>query len=139
MFKFNKAISFQVNCESVGIQEIAMAYDEGLAERVREIMHSRAEITERRMFGGLAFLSRGHMFVGVLGSTLMARVGPSEYANALVKPHVREMDFTGKPMKGYVFVHPEGIESDAALEFWVNRSYEFAASLPPKSPKQRRP
>lgn len=112
-----------------------MAYDEGAAERVREIVHSRAGITERKMFGGLAFMSHRHMFIGVLGSTLIARIGPREYADALHKPHVREMDFTGKPMKGYVFVEPDGFESDAALKFWVNKSYEFASSLPPKAPK----
>lgn len=112
-----------------------MAYDEGVAERVREVVQSRPGITERKMFGGLAFMSHGHMFVGVLGSRLMARVGPMAYSDALMMPHVREMDFTGKPMKGYVFVEPDGYESDAALEFWVNKSYEFAASLPPKVPK----
>ena len=112
-----------------------MAYDEGVAERVREIVQSRAGITERKMFGGLAFMSHGHMFIGVLGSTLMARVGPKEYPSALLKRHVREMDFTGKPMKGYVLVEPDGFESDAALRFWINKSYEFAASLPPKGSK----
>ncbi len=100
-------------------------------------MQSRVGITERKMFGGLAFMSHGHMFIGVLGGTLMARVGPREYPNALMKPHVREMDFTGKPMKGYVFVEPDGFESDAALKFWVNKSYEFTATLPPKAPKPR--
>ena len=112
-----------------------MAYDEGVAERVREVVQSRPGITERKMFGGLAFMSHGHMFVGVLGSRLMARVGPMAYSDALMKPHVREMDFTGKPMKGYVFVESDGYESDAALEFWVNKSYDFAASLPLKAPK----
>lgn len=109
-----------------------MAYDEGVAQRVREIFHGRSGITERKMFGGLAFMAHGHMFIGVLGATLMARVGPTEYPKALGMPHVREMDFTGKPMKGYVFVEPSGFESDQALEFWVNKSYDFAASLPPK-------
>jgi len=115
-----------------------MAYDEGTAERVREIVQGRQGITERKMFGGLAFMSHGHMFIGVLSSTLMARIGPDEYEQALSKPHVREMDFTGKPMKGYVFIGPEGFESDEALEYWVNKSYEFAASLPPKLPKKWR-
>jgi TfoX/Sxy family transcriptional regulator of competence genes len=117
-------------------QDFIMAYDEGLAERIRDIVRSRTDITERRMFGGLAIMSRGHMFVGVLGSTLMARIGQSGYADALSMPHVRQMDFTGKPMKGYVFVEPEGFESDHALEYWVNRSYDFAASLPPKPAKR---
>lgn len=114
-----------------------MAYDEGLAERVREIVRFRTGVTERKMFGGLAFMSHGHMFIGVLGSTLMARVGPHEYANALKKPHVKEMDFTGRPMKGYVYVESDGFESDSALEFWVGKCHEFASSLPPKLPKAR--
>ena len=77
----------------------------------------------------------GHMFIGVLGSALMVRVGPKEYPNALLEPHVREMDFTGKPMKGYVLVEPNGVASDAALEFWVNKGLEFASSLPEKASK----
>jgi TfoX/Sxy family transcriptional regulator of competence genes len=112
-----------------------MAYDERVAERVRRAVRSRAGITERKMFGGLAFMARGHMFIGVLGATLMARVGPQRHAQALAQPHVREMDFTGRPMKGYVFVEPDGFDSDAALEGWVRASYEFAASLPPKAAK----
>jgi len=114
-----------------------MAYDEGVAERVREIVQSRTGIAEKKMFGGLAFMANGHMFVGVLGSTLMARVGPEGYPAALSKPHVREMDFTGRPMKGYVFVEDEGLASDDALAGWVNQCLEFVASLPPKLPAGR--
>jgi hypothetical protein len=109
-----------------------MTFDEGLAERVRELLQPRRGITERRMFGGLAFMSHGHMFVGVIGSNLMARVGPSAYTSALKKRHVREMDFTGRPMKGYVFVEPEGFASDSDLEHWVSTCLRFVASLPPK-------
>jgi TfoX/Sxy family transcriptional regulator of competence genes len=111
-----------------------MAYDEGLAERIREIVRSHAGITERKMFGGLAFMARGHMFVGVLDSTLMARVGAEGYAGALARPHVRKMDFTGKPLTGYVYVAPEGFESDEALAYWVKICLAFVASLPPKRP-----
>lgn len=109
-----------------------MAYDEGLAQRIREILQPRAGISERKMFGGLAFMADDHMFVGILGDTLMVRVGPGEYAKALTMPHVREMDFTGRPMKGYVFVAPEGFESDQALQHWVQLGLAFASSLPPK-------
>ena len=108
-----------------------MAYDEGLAQRIREMLGT-ARITEKRMFGGLAFLSRGHMFVGIVGGTLMARIGPEPYAEALRKPHVREMDFTGRPMKGYVFVDPPGIERDDDLEHWIVASRAFVRSLPDK-------
>lgn len=112
-----------------------MAYEECVAERVREIVRGRQGITQRKMFGGLAFMSNGHMFIGVLGSTLMARIGTNEYEQALAMPHVREMDFTGKPMRGYVFIEPGGFETDDSLKYWVNKSYGFAASLPPKLSK----
>lgn len=114
-----------------------MAYDEGAAQRVREIVQTRPGISERKMFGGLAFMSYGHMFIGVLGETLMARIGRDAYAQALSMPHVREMDFTGKPMKGYVYVDAKGFESDEAMQYWVNKSYEFVGSLPPKLPRKR--
>ncbi|MFC4308112.1 TfoX/Sxy family protein [Steroidobacter flavus] len=89
-------------------------------------------ITERRMFGGVAFLADGHMFVGIIGDVLMARVGPEDYAAMLKRKHVREMDFTGKPMKGYVYVDPAGIAGDEELEEWVMRCRGFVKTLPPK-------
>jgi len=109
-----------------------MAFDEGLAERVRDLLRDRDSTSERRMFGGLAFMSRGHMFVGILGDSLMARVGPDRYAGALRQPGAREMDFTGRAMKGYVFVAPEAIEADSALERWVSECLAFVGSLPAK-------
>ena len=112
-----------------------MAYDEGLAERVRELLADRPGITERRMFGGLAFMSREYMFVGISGDALMARVGPDGHDEALSRPHVRMMDFTGRPMKGYVFVDPAGFESDEDLAGWVERCEGFVRSLPPKKRK----
>ena len=116
-----------------------MPYDEGLAERIREALEGQRAITERQMFGGLAFMAHGHMFVGIVGDTLMARVGTEAYPSALAKPSAREMDFTGKPMKGYVFVDPPGFADDDTLADWVARSHRFVRSLPPKSPgkKQR--
>lgn len=112
-----------------------MSYDEGLAERLRETLQSQKGISEKKMFGGLAFMSRGYMFIGITGNILMARVGPEYYQQALSRPHVRVMDFTGKPMKGYVFVDPPGFESDSDLSNWVQRCLRFAQSLPPKKPK----
>jgi len=109
-----------------------MAFDEGLAERLRDIYDSAGGASEKRMFGGLAFMVDGHMSCGVVNDTLMARVGPKQYRDALGRPHAREMDFTGKPLKGFVYVAPEGIESDEALESWVRMSLEFVRSLPPK-------
>ena len=109
-----------------------MAFDQGLAERLRDILGERPDVTEKKMFGGLAFMLNGHMAIGVAGDRLMARIGPEAYQEALRRPHVKEMDFTGKPMKGYVFVSPEGIESDAALEAWTGMCMQFVGSLPPK-------
>lgn len=109
-----------------------MAYDEGLAERLRDLLVDRPGITEKKMFGGLAFMYRGHMLVGILGDSLMARVGTTEYADVIRHPHVREMDFTGKPMKGYVYVDPAGFESDSDLSTWIGLCLRFNESLPPK-------
>jgi hypothetical protein len=112
-----------------------MAYDEGLAQRLREELQSQRSIIEKKMFGGLAFMSRGYMFIGIVGDVLMARVGPAYYRAALSRPHVREMDFTGKPMKGYVFVDPPGFELDSALSDWVQRCHGFIQTLPAKQEK----
>ena len=109
-----------------------MAYDPGLAARLSELLEDRPGIDRRKMFGGLALLCRGHMFVGIAGETLMVRVGPERYPQALRKPHVREMDFTGRPMKGYVYVDPAGYESDEDLAGWVDAGLALVASLPDK-------
>jgi TfoX/Sxy family transcriptional regulator of competence genes len=111
-----------------------MAYDEGLAERIRGLLQDRGKITERAMFGGLAFLVRGNMTVGIVKDELMVRVGPEIYAAALKEPHARAMDFTGRPMKGFIFVSPEGLESDSSLARWVDRGFTYGASLPAKEP-----
>jgi TfoX/Sxy family transcriptional regulator of competence genes len=112
-----------------------MAFDEGLAHRLREIFESESGITEKKMFGGLAFMSRDYMFIGIVGDTLMARVGPENYESALKRPHVRPMDFTGKPMKGYVYVDAPGFEDDDVLDRWVRECREFIDSLPAKAKK----
>ena len=109
-----------------------MAYDETLAERVREIAAGiDGDITERKMFGGLAFMLNGHMFAGVVGEELMLRLGEAGAEEALRHEHVREMDFTGRPMKAMVFVEPAGLEG-RALNEWVTSAAAFAAALPPK-------
>ncbi|MBX3643031.1 MAG: TfoX/Sxy family protein [Rubrivivax sp.] len=111
-----------------------MAFDAGLAQRVREALQGRAGITERRMFGGLAFLIDGKMFVGISGAKLMARVGAARYQDALAMPHVRQMDFTGKPMNGYVYVAPAGLVEDEGLKAWVSWCVSHVAGLPAKRP-----
>ena len=109
-----------------------MAYDEQLAERVRDALALREDVTEQRMFGGIAFMLAGNMACGVLGDDLIVRVGPEEHERALAEPHVRPFDFTGRPSKGIVFVSPAGVASDETLAGWVEAGADFAASLPAK-------
>ncbi len=109
-----------------------MAYDEQLAQRIRNALAGNRAITERKMFGGITFLRKGLMFVGILDSSLMARVGKENHADSLSRKHVREMDFTGKPMQGYVFVDAPGIETEAQLRFWLERCEQFVTTLPLK-------
>jgi hypothetical protein len=112
-----------------------MAYDEDLANRVREVVPDDAEVTERKMFGGLAFLLEGHMFAGVVGSELMVRIGPEATQRALDLDHVREMDFTGRPAESMIFVEPAGLRG-AALERWVTEAAGYARTLGPPQPKR---
>ncbi len=109
-----------------------MAYDEALAARVRAALAGVRGLEEKRMFGGLCFLLRGHMACGIVGATLMVRVGPEVYAAALREPHARVMDFTGRPLRGMVYVDPAGLASDDVLRAWVARGRDYAACLPPK-------
>jgi TfoX/Sxy family transcriptional regulator of competence genes len=115
----------------------AMAYDEGLAERVRDHLVDEHGVTERRMFGGLAFLLQGNMCVGVVKDKLMVRVGRDAYAGLLKQPHARKMDFTGRPMKGFLYVMPAGLESDEDLGRWVEHGKAYASSLPEKGALRR--
>jgi hypothetical protein len=110
-----------------------MAYDEDLADRIREVVPAGAEVTERKMFGGLAFLLEGHMFAGVVGSELMVRIGAEATQRALELDHVREMDFTGRPAKTMIFVQPAGLDGPA-LERWVTAAAGYARTLPSRRP-----
>ena len=109
-----------------------MAYDEELARRVREHLGRRRQVVERRMFGGLAVMLRGHMCCGVVGGDLMVRVGADAYEAALEQPHARPMDFTGKPLKGFVFVGSKGTASAEDLKRWIDTAVKFVQSLPAK-------
>ena len=111
-----------------------MGYDNNLAERVRKVLTGHPGMEERRMFGGLAFMLRGKMCCGVVGNDVVIRVGPDEYEAALSESNTREMDFTGRPLKGFVYVNAEGVASDKNLRDWVTRAVRFAASLPAKKP-----
>lgn len=114
---------------------LAVAIDEGLAERIRSITGGDPRISERKMFGGLCFMLDGNMCFGVLGDEIMVRVGAAAYDEALALPHAREMDFTGRSMRGMVYVEPDGIAEDDDLSTWLQRGLDMARSLPPKSNK----
>ena len=109
-----------------------MAYDEGLAQRIREVLDGSTGVDEKKMFGGIAFMVEGNMCVGVLREELMVRVGPDRYQDSLAQPDAREMDFTGRAMKGMVYVGVDGIDSDDDLKSWVDRGLAFVTTLPPK-------
>jgi TfoX/Sxy family transcriptional regulator of competence genes len=109
-----------------------MAYDEGLAQRIREVLDERPGLVEKKMFGGIAFMLQGNMACGVVGDELMVRVGPEQHQETLARPYTRPFDFTGRPMQGWVVVTPDGVESDESLRDWVQQGVEFALSLPAK-------
>lgn len=109
-----------------------MAYDEGLAQRIREQLQDHPGVEEKKMFGGLCFMVSRHMCCGIVDDKLMARVGPERYEKYLEKKSAHEMDFTGKPMKGMIYVEPEGLKADKDLREWVEACLDFIRTLPPK-------
>lgn len=115
-----------------------MSYDAKLAQRVRDIFADGPSVDEKAMFGGLAFMLEGKMCCGVLKSELVARVGPEQYDAALARPHTRPMDFTGRPMKGYVYVAAEGCGDRRSLQSWLDRAVRFVGELPSSTPARKR-
>ena len=109
-----------------------MAYDEGLAQRIRELLIDDPGMDEKQMFGGIAFMINGNMSVGVVKDNLMVRVGPEDYESALKKTGARPMDFTGRPLKGMVYVGPRGHRRAPSLKAWVEQGLSYVRSLPPK-------
>ena len=109
-----------------------MAYDEELAERVREQLAPHRGLAEKAMFGGVAFLLDGNMAVGLSGDELMVRVGPDRFDEVLARPHTRPFDMTGRPMKGWILVSAEALCGARELADWVAEGVAFARSLPPK-------
>ncbi len=109
-----------------------MAYDEELAERVRDLLAARSEVSERKMFGGIAFMVGGNMAVGVSGNELMVRLDPTDGEKALTEEGVRLFDMTGRPMKGWILVSPERTGHEARLSEWVDAGADYATSLPAK-------
>lgn len=114
-----------------------MAYDEKLAERVREILAADPALSERKMFGGLAFMLDGNMYCGIVADRLMLRLGADLAQSALERPHVQPMDFTGRPMTGMVYVASEGLRGKT-LRPWVEQAAGFARTHPPKTARAKR-
>jgi TfoX N-terminal domain len=110
-----------------------VAYSEALAARIRDQIGVRAGVVEKKMFGGVAWMVDGHMAVGTLGDDLMVRLSHVDAASALERDDVVPMDFTGRPMRGFIKVLAEGIERDEDLAAWIVAGAEHAASLPPKT------
>ena len=114
-----------------------MAYDEKLAARVRAVLTGVRSIEERKMFGGLAYLDRGRMCVGVLNHDLVVRVDPQAYPAALRRPHTRPMDFTGTPLTGFLFVGSAGLKTSRQLQRWIAEARAFLAGLPPRKARSK--
>jgi hypothetical protein len=108
-----------------------VAYDEALAERIRDRVRDAFGVTEKKMFGALVFLTYGNMTVGVIGDDLMVRVGPERTEAALAQPGARAFDFTGRTMRGWVFVAGDDLDDDA-LDGWIDEADAYVATLPPK-------
>ena len=109
-----------------------MAFDENLAARIRVALARKKGVVEKKMFGGVCFLLNGNMLVGVWKEFLIARLGPDRGDEALMEPHVKKMDITGKPMKGWIMVEPEGVEDDDQLKDWIQKAVKFVKTLPGK-------
>jgi TfoX/Sxy family transcriptional regulator of competence genes len=110
----------------------AMPYDQSLAARVRNALHHRRGIEEKQMFGGLAFMVRGHMCCGVLKDDLVLRVGPDVHRKALTRPDARPMNFTGRSMRGFIYVNQQGVSTSQRLQSWLKTALSYNDSLPPK-------
>ena len=102
-----------------------MAYNENLADRLRTVLASQEDVEEKKMMGGLTFMVNDKMCVGIVKEDLMVRINPDIHEQVIEQNGCREMDFTGKPMKGYVFVSPEAIETEKEFHYWVNLALDF--------------
>ncbi|QQS07879.1 MAG: TfoX/Sxy family protein [Phycisphaerales bacterium] len=115
-----------------------MPYDETLAQRIRDILADRHDVVEKKMFGGIAFMVSGKMACGPHGKKLIVRIGEESATRHIGKPHVKPMDFTGRVMKAFATIEPEGIRTSPQLKRWVIMAAEFAASsATPKVPQKR--
>src|SRR5882672_3247988 len=106
-----------------------MAFDESLAARIRDALARKKNVEEKKMFGGVGFLLNGNMLVGVWKDSLIVRLGPDQAEEALLEPHVKEFDITGRPMKGWVLVEPKGVTDEDQLKGWIQRAVKFVGKL----------
>jgi TfoX/Sxy family transcriptional regulator of competence genes len=109
-----------------------LAFSESLAARIRDALSRKKSVEEKKMFGGIGFLHKGNLLVGVWKDSLIARVGAEEGEMALREPHVKKFDITGRPMKGWILVGPSGVEDDDQLDDWIERAWKFVHTLPAK-------
>jgi hypothetical protein len=109
-----------------------MAFDETLAARIRAALARKRGVEEKKMFGGIGFLLHGNLLVGVWKESLVVRLGEEEGEEALREPHVKEFDITGRPMRNWVLVGPEGVQDDEQLSAWIGRAVRFVGALPAK-------
>lgn len=121
-----------VATRSVRVSSLVMAYDEALADDIRAHLGDHPGLTEKQMFGGIAFMVGGNMAVGISGNELMVRVGKDAHDAAVSRPGARTFDMGARPMKGWVSVAPEGFASDADFASWIDQGVTFAESLPAK-------
>ena len=112
-----------------------MAYDEILANRVRQILTPIRKVEEKKMMGGLTFMVNDKMCVGILEDNLMARIDPDIYETVLERKGCREMDFTGRPMKGFVFIDPDGTKKKKDLDYWLRLALEYNKKVKPSKRK----
>ena len=113
-------------------RDVSMAFDENLAARIRTAVARKKGIEEKKMFGGLGFLLNGNMLVGVWKKSMIVRLGPDEGQEALLELHVKPFDITGKPMKGWVMVEPDGVVDDSEVKKWVQRAIKFVGKMAAK-------
>lgn len=110
-----------------------MAYDEKLAERLRKLLSRKRQLTEKKMFGGMAFFLKGNLLCGIYKNDLILRLDPKNFWGALEKPHTKPFDITGRPMRGWIMVEPTGIRTATSLQKWLQPALRYVSKLPKKS------
>jgi TfoX/Sxy family transcriptional regulator of competence genes len=115
-----------------------MAYSEKLAERITKLLKPQKGVIEKKLFGGIAYMYKDKMMVGIVKDDLMVRCLAGDYESLLKKPHAREMDFTGRPMTGFLYIAAAGIKTDKQLQKWLDVGIEYAIKSPPKKPKVKK-